>query len=64
MRSMNGAWKLLASTSLNLDWATAGGSLPSTTRTIHTAIVLRSIGSAGQKPSSHSVPANTPRAAS
>ena len=53
-------------TSSNLDSVpnVTAGSEPSRTRTTHTAIVLRSIGSSGQKPASHSVPSNTPIAAS
>ena len=61
MRSTNGAWKPAASTSSKLLPARGSGSSPSSTLTIHTAIVLRSTGAAGQNPSSHSVPANTPR---
>ena len=64
MRSMNGASKPAASTSSNLLSVIGGGSSPSSTLTVHTAIVLRSIGAEGQKPSSHSVPAKTPRAVS
>ena len=64
MRSMNGAWKPAASTSSNRLTVAGRGSAPSRTLTIHTAIVLRSMGAAGQKPSSHSVPAKTPRAVS
>ena len=64
MRSMNGAKKLSASTSENRVADTAAGSAPSRTRTVQTAIVLRSRLSEGQNPPSHSVPANTPIAAS
>ena len=61
---MNGEWKLPAATSAKRDAAVAAGSAPSTARTSHTAMVLRSIASSGQNPAVHSVPSNTPSAAS
>ena len=60
MRSTKAAWKPSGSTSSNRVPPTAGGSPPSSSRTVHTAIVLRSINPPGQNPSSQCVPPKTP----
>ena len=65
MRSMKGAWKLTEATSENLLLGISAGSSLSRVRTIHTAIVLRSMESSGHSmPGAHSVPSKIPSAAS
>ena len=65
MRSMKGSWKLSAITSENLLLAVWAGSWLSRARTVHTAMVLRSMGSPGHSmPSAHWVPSKTPPSAS
>ena len=70
MRSMNGGQNGASrpSTSANLD-GPGGGSSPSRMRTTHTAIVMRSMGSSGQKavvlnPPGSLQPVSTPSATS
>ena len=62
---MKGAWKLSASTSVNLSPEAWVGSWPSSARTVQTAMVLRSMEASGQSmPSAHSVPSKMPLSAS
>ena len=65
MRSMKGPWKLSAATSENLLLGIWAGSPLSSARTVHTAMVLRSMAPPGHSmPSAHSVPSKTPSPAS
>ena len=64
MRSMKGAWKLPSATSENLLLAIGAGFWLSRARTVHTAMVLRSMGSPGHSmPGAHSVPSKRPPSA-